>query len=506
MRSFKLNIILIVLAVFGVFQCSLKDPFSDRKKDQLIQNSPPQTHLFLLVNQTVVIDEDTLDSGQIVHRQHITGLDTTASKQVLHWWGDDPDGKVTGYYYQWDFDSIPTYTTQEYDTFYVPIRSDYDEFSFTVWAVDDQGAQDPTPASLRFPIYNTPPFIRFALGSNPSSPNNPNVTHYTFPTRSFFWEVEDADGRATVTKILYALDDTTQWSELSGDVNQMTFTEATLDTGYHQFFVKAQDISGASSNVIMFPDPNDSDVPNYWKVKAPKGRILLVNDYAQDQNLYTTQTFYENILKNDPQVMADGGYSVWEIGTNKTPVFNPQNALPYSSIDIEANFRYFDKVIWFSYLGEPNISDAGLSMTRFVKNGGKLLITNGNSGEPDTTWTFTNIDSVYILNPTGRLMKGVGIVSDLDIGESGTLDMQLGKLLAARVHALIPGPGADIIFRMQPDSTFESEVPYTGSPAVGIRYRVGEGECLYLSVPLHFCDGLGNVADVLNYLLFDEFE
>ena len=506
MRSFKIKLILIVLAVFGFFQCSLKDPFNDRKTDQLIQNNPPQTHLFLLVNQKVVIDEDTLGDGQIVHRQHITGLDTTASKQVLHWWGDDPDGKVTGYYYQWDFDSIPTYTTQEYDTFYVPIRSDYDEFSFTVWAVDDQGTEDPTPASLRFPIFNTPPFIRFVLGSNPTSPGNPNVTSYTFPTRSFFWEVSDADGKETITKILYALDDTTHWNELKGDVTEMTFTEANLDTGYHQFFVKAQDVSGASSNTIMFPDPTDSDVPNYWKVKPPTGRILLVNDYAQDQNLHTTQTFYEEILKNNPQVTANGGYSVWEIGTNKTPVFNPQNILPYSPIDIEANLAYFDKVIWFSYLGSPNISEAGLSMTRFVKNGGKLLITNGNNEAPDTTWTFTDIDSVYILNPSGRLMKGVRILSDLTEGDNTPLDLELGKLLAARVHALIPGPDAEVIYRMQPDSTAETEVPYTGSPAVAIRYRVGSGECLYFSVPLHFCDGLGNVSDLLNTILFDEFE
>ena len=48
----------------------------------------------------------------------------TTSRQVLHWWGEDADGQVLGYYYKWSSDSSWTYTDLESGTFYVPIRSE----------------------------------------------------------------------------------------------------------------------------------------------------------------------------------------------------------------------------------------------------------------------------------------------------------------------------------------------------------------------------------------------
>jgi len=498
MRKFYYIICLTIAVLFA--SCGLKDPFGDKKESSPVGNLAPDTHLFLFVDQKQITEYDTLGTGEIVPHLYTTGLDTTPSKQILHWWGDDPDGQVVGYYYQWDYQSEPIFTTQESDTFYVPIRTQYDEFGFKVWAVDDQGLEDPTPAALRFPVFNSPPSILFRLGSNPRAVGNAEVTAYTFPTRTFLWDAFDPDGRETITKIYYALDDTSRWEQLPGDADHVTLRD--IAPGEHRFFVKAQDVSGAFSQTISFPDPDDNNVPNHWKVKSVQGDILLVNDFAQDQNLYNVQTFYEDILK---ELVGENGYSVWDIGSDRTPAINAENALPYSSTDIQAYLSYFHKVIWFAHLGRPNLSGAGLSITRFIKNGGKILISNANEEKPDTTWTFTSIDSVYRLNPRGRLLPGIDILAGFGSADDAALDLNLEKLVGNRVSALIPGSAGEVVYRMQPDSTATVSVPYKGSPPVGIRFKINEGESIYFSLPFHYCNGNGNITDVFRYILFEEF-
>ena len=508
----KLNTLYLLLAVAFIVlvRCSLQDPFGDEKDSKLTGNMPPETHLFLYVDQQQIAYFDTVRIGdttkvRIDTSYYTTGLDTTPSKQIVHWWGDDPDGQVIGYYYQWDYESEPTFTTDEYDTFYVPIRSEYDEFTIRVWAVDNDSLSDPSAAVLCYPVYNSPPEILFRLGSNPLVVNNPDVTAFTFPTRTFSWEAYDPDGKETITNIWYALDDTSSWIALPGDETQLTLRDDVLTPGEHKIFIRAQDVSGRYSNLITFPDPDDDQVPNRWVVKPIQGDILLVNDYAQDQNLHEIQNFYTQILDAIDRV-GENGYSVWEIGTDRTPVVNPQNALPASSIDIEANLSYFKKVIWFSFRGRPGLLDASLSITKFISNGGKIFISNGNNLLPDTTWTFTNIDTVKILNPTGRLFVDTEINAFFGSNDDSALDLKLGELIADRVYSLIPGIGATPVFKMQNDTTATVKVPYTGEPVVGLRYRVGEGESIYFSLPFHSCYGNDNMKEFFEYILFEEFE
>jgi hypothetical protein len=453
-----------------------------------LTNNAPETYLFLFVAPDSAAG-DTI------------GIDTTASKQVLYWWGEDSDGEVIGYYYQWDYESTPSWTTSESDTFYVPIRSKYDQFTFKVWAMDNDSLLDPTPAMQTFPVFNSKPEIEFKLNTNPPAPaGNPNVIAYTFPTRTFIWDVSDPDGVETITKIYYAMDDSSTWIELPGDTRSITLTG--IEPGEHRFFIKAEDIASAQSEVISFPDLEDDSSPNKWIVKEPIGDVLLVNDYALDQNTYEVQSVYESMLKN---IVGENGYSVWEIGTASNPEINPQNSLPYATADIKANLFYFKKIVWFSYYGRTNISQAGLSLTQYMANGGKVFITNGNEVSPDTLWTFTDIDSVYKLNPGGRLLSGLKVLSSFTHSPDDSLrDLSLEKLLAVRVSALIPGSQAEVVYRMEPDSTASVPVPYKGSPAVGVRYEVGQGKSIYLSLPFHDLNGSGNMEDVLRYILEEE--
>jgi len=481
---------------------SCENPFLEDKKSEGYENQEPETYLFLhFKNDTIITAGDTV----------ITSLDTTASKQKIHWWGEDADGEIIGYYYRWNFQDEPTFTTEEYATFYVPIRQKYDVFEFEVYAVDNDSAVDPVPAKLSFPVFNSTPTISFRNKSNPPS-NNSSAISYTFPTRTFVWDALDPDGNETVMKILWALDDTTEWNEMertNGTLpDYITLTDDQLSEGYHQFFVKAQDIASAESRIIMFPDENDDEIPNNWYVKAPKGDVLLIDDFAQDQISKGTQKVYSGILT---ELYGDEGYSVWEIGsTFGENAVNRENALPYSPTDIEATMAYFDKVIWFSHLGTPHISDAGLSITKYVKNGGNIFISNGNENIPDTTWTFTSIDSVYRLNPSGRLLPGIKVNANFDESVNDDLTLEVGQLIGNRVSALIPGSGEGIssVFTMEHPDSASVAVPYQGTPSVAIHYAPSyiDGQSIYFSLPLHYCYGQDNIKEVLEYILNEVFE
>jgi hypothetical protein len=514
----KLIIIFSLFVLPWITSCDIENPFLKEKKSEGYLNQSPETYLFLFFKSDTFTVQDTLSDGEepvIVTDTIITTLDTTSSCQVLHWWGEDPDGEVIGYYYKWNYDDSLTFTAAESETFFVPIRQRYDLFDFQVQAVDDDSLADPTPAKLTFPVYNTPPHIEFRLKSNPSAPpGNPNVTSYTFPTRTFVWDASDADGNQTITRILWALNDTSNWNIIEKDEygvlpDRITLTE--LELGEHIFFAKAQDVAMAESNLIMFPDTTDDEVPNHWVVKPVLGNVLLVDDFAQDQINKTTQRFYTDILR---QVLSDT-FSIWEIGSStkkegQMPV-NMENAIPYTLTDIEATFSYFDKVIWFSHMGRTHLTEAGLAITRYVKKGGKIFITNGNEVYPDTTWTFTDLDSVFRLNPGGRLLTGVEIWADFGDDElNNELTLEIGQLIGNRVSALIPGKtqGTSVVYVMEhPDST-DIPVPYSGTPSVGVKYKPEfiEGESIYFSLPLHYCDGRENVKELLGYILNKEFE
>ncbi|MBN2279180.1 MAG: hypothetical protein JXQ65_01225 [Candidatus Marinimicrobia bacterium] len=452
---------------------------------------------------TPVLIEDTV----------ITSLDTTASKQTIHWWGEDQDGEVVGYYYKWNYQDSPTFTTDEYATFYVPIRQQYDVFEFEVYALDNDSALDPVPARLSFPVFNSKPAITFRNKSNPqANPDNPNGISYTFTTRTFVWDALDPDGNETVMAILWALDDTTEWNIIDRTHGVLpdfiTLTNEHLTEGYHQFFVKAQDIAGAESQTIMFPDPKDNNVPNFWYVQEPRGSVLLIDDFAQDQISKGTQKVYTDVLT---ELYGENGFSVWEIGsTFGDNAINRENALPYTASDIVANMSYFDKVVWFSHLGRPHISEAGLSITKYVKNGGNIFISNGNEQIPDTTWTFTSIDSVYRLNPSGRLLPGVKVMANFDESVDDELTLELGQLIGNRVSALVSGKeeGVASVFNMEHPDSADVVVPYNGTPCVAVHYAPSyiEGQSIYFSLPLHYCYGRNNIKQVLEYILNEVFE
>ncbi len=93
--SYKYFLLLISLGLIFLISCSEEFP------DQPQGNLPPETGMFLYPDSTV--------SQQ-------------PSRLRVHWWGDDPDGLVIGYYFMWEgIDTKWTFTTKNDSTFSLPI-------------------------------------------------------------------------------------------------------------------------------------------------------------------------------------------------------------------------------------------------------------------------------------------------------------------------------------------------------------------------------------------------
>jgi len=511
----RLSFFLVVL-LFVFAGCELKNPFEQPLDNQTIGNLPPETHIFLpdsiqAVSDSSVLVVDTIFTGgemridssyiqmAILGNREQFIPDTTESKKIISWWGDDPDGEVTKYYYKWNFQSAWDSTTAESDTFYLPIRTAYDEFTFEVRAVDDSGMADPTPAKLVFPVFNSPPIIDFVFNSNPSGPTNSTST--TFPTRTFIWTARDPDGNETIVSVEYALingtvtdttlPDTLSWNQLGGDADRITLEG--LTPGEHTFFVRTKDIAGAYSETIMFPDPTSETEPHTWVVKEPVGDVCLVNDYplggVGDQGDNDVELMYRGWLDS---VVGTDNYTVWRIGSS---LWHPENSLPYAPEDIEATLNYFDKIIWYQYSGQPHYVQADVGIGKYLANGGNMILT---AVEIDTSARFIRVDSMYTFNPQGRFFAGEEIESTVDTSLTMTNPFVIGK----RLKAIYPRTSASIQFHLNQNGNPSWE----GTPPVGYLDDVGNGKLLFLSVPLHQLNGLDNVDNVLDYYLNTEFE
>jgi hypothetical protein len=131
----KLDTAVIILLIILMVGCS------KHFTNQPLPNQPPKTFLTIVPDST---------------------LRSTTSQQHLHWWGVDPDGFVKGF--DISFDSLHwTFTTSNDSVIGLKLSSNDTTYKFYVAAVDDQGLVDPKPASLNYPIHNSPPVVWFVF-------------------------------------------------------------------------------------------------------------------------------------------------------------------------------------------------------------------------------------------------------------------------------------------------------------------------------------------------------
>jgi len=486
----KRTLLILLVLLWACSPWEYEDPTSP------IGNQAPETYLTLTASDTIyaslenvdiIIDPvtgdttyDTTwtyyigedpDTGVIVDTLASAFKDTFSSRQELYWWGEDRDGEVNGYRYRWSTDTTWTYTTNEVGIFYIPITTLFDVFIFEVVAIDNDSLIDPSPARLVLPIRNSPPEISFRYLSNPLYDDlpEPKSIYYTFPTRTFVWDIFDQDGKETIDTVYYAMDDTceTCWTALYA----ASYSSITLDSippGEHKFYLKVKDIAGAYSRTIFFPDESDVNYPDTWIVKEPAGELLLVDDYPLDTP-NNALNWYQSLL--DTMINVDG-YSIWEIGEE----------LPYSSIDLTATLSYFDKIIWYAgYVGSFTYHDADRSINAFIEKGGHFFLNFATFA--DTALSWFPISSVTPLNPGGDINSKKKLIPQID--DADTL------MIASTISVNVKGFESTEYFQ----SLYHLQLPedpedlWQGEPNICGMFKnplsPNSGNAVILSIPLY---------------------
>lgn len=424
MKRILVSLIITVLMV----SCSKKP------REELVPNLPPETYIFV--------------EGRV---------DTVPAKVVLHWYGNDPDGYVVGFFYNWDNDSDTVFTTANYDTFSLTSAGSVQVHIFKIWAEDNQGAVDPTPASVTIPVINSPPTIQFKIGTLP-----PDTT---LPVTTFYLEWHDIDGDSTVIGYYWQLNsDTPHFVPV--DSTHITITN--LPPGPDTVYFWAVDENSAVSDTIA----------DTIFVKPINGSILLVDD---DPDV-TADEFYTRILDS-----LGVTYTIWKI----------DRGLPYSPIDqryIISNLG-FNLIIWYTGETSSHVKDVYGYLTEYLDNGHKLFLSgSGVFIDLDSTLFVRNYMHIDSLIPDKTILPSHPVFRVVD-------DM----LYPDTLMTLTIIPRVDV-FTVESPATivYETQVLGIDDPVgVMLKYPADNPDIIVFSLKIHKLGG--DLGQLFDHILRDEF-
>ena len=438
----------MVLFIAGFISCE------DSKTDALHANKPPNTHIFISAPDT---------------------LNYTSSVRKISWYGDDTDGFVTGYYYTWvtnpeENDWI--YTEERQMTFPLQISGTDTIYAFQVKAIDDDGAEDPTPAIQRFPIKNTAPQIEW-IGALA-------IPETTFTVATFFWQAHDLDGDSTISNYQWVLDDTTSgWHTFTAEgPDYITLHETDgLIPGQHAFFLRAIDQAGAKSNVLRMPDNPSS----YFYVKDIVGEVLLIDDFT----LSTADVFYRTLL--DTMV---GQYTYWDLKSNEPP----------STIPFAETLNLFKYVVWYADLS-PHLIQAQAAIPNFrsPEIQGKIFFSmqfntdfSVSQGNPLEFSPIASLDTFF-----NRISLGKIFYSDSTDSYTDSLNLPVLKVSKTEfgVNTLIPKDNAHVLYRYQLTSSLETDPVLA---VLGENDNTGQKDFVFVAFPVHSLNGNSNAAEFIS--------
>lgn len=479
-------------------------------------NVPPNTRLFLYP------DSD---------------ISKQPSRLKVHWWGDDPDGLIVGYYFSWDGANW-SFTSKNDSLFALQIGANDTSYIFRVAAADnggnfsydaqiirggisfgpepfidangngvydagekyyDIGLVDPTPAELKFPIKNSPPVLD--LDSVTVIPAQ------SFPVITLKWNASDADGHASISAIRIVLNDTSASSSivnLGGGTRLVTlrannFASATTSADilidgaefnifpqklnglklddFNKVYIQAEDISGARTPWIEIPGAGKT-----WFVRKPKGNFLIVDDYATND---AAADFYTQKFNSLRSGALNGKYDILQISGTKPPLFN---------YDFLLTLKLFKTVFWYTDLN-PSLTVATGNVNRYLDAGGKIMFSMQfpRTPAPDilTLKEFIPVDSL-----SGLVLS---ITGNSDVFVDNTIPENAG-FPALKTSSSIIG-----VFGTYPSSAGRGVYKHNSMPGYA-GFISNRKDLFFMSLPLHRLDGGdANVSALLEKILFDEF-
>ena len=485
-------VVLIVVALFVFAAC--KKQFSGTPKENLA----PETHT--AVDTIIRVGPDRLES-----------------QVELRWWGDDPDGVVTGY--EFTFDSVVTpatvwrFTSRNDSTFLLPIPPGFDsvDFRFHVRAVDNNGLVDPTPAALGVPVKNSQPSIVFLDG--------PNKPLKTFPVLKFYWNATDPDGEENIKQYEVVWNDTMQAPfVLDATALSATFEavnpQATGATDVNVYpnnsatsIGTMQGLLLSDSNVLFIRVVDNSLARSAYAasykvfVKRVTSEVLLVDGYG---NAGATVT---NFYAQNLQAIGIAAFDTMQVFQTIGAAFTQQapDALTQARI-----FKMFSTIVWYSNDANRSLSLGQKTLGSFFDAGGKLLMATYVAGsfDPQSTFlTFTPAQALVTLPPDTVLTLNTGAaVTNL---QADYPPLQ-STAIVSTVRPVTPALGATALYNVEllaKNTSNGGTNPWTGPSTVMVKKDNGSGQTNFVlsTLELQKLNGLGNMEALFDQIFHDEF-
>jgi len=506
--------------------------------------------LFLLVSVLAVSCSEEQINNPIGNQTPNTGLflypDSTIGQQLsrieVHWWGDDPDGLVLGFYIKWDgIDSAWSFTPSNDSLFFLPIGTTDTTYNFNVAAVDaegngvydqninrngislgpepyvdenengtydvgefyyDIGLVDPTPANSLFPIKNSAPVVEWnSLSFLPDT---------SFPVMTFQWNADDLDGVESISYINIALNDTNNFVSLPGSIRLITIRIKDFNASVpemeilingsdrniffqllqglqldaeNKFYIQAVDLSGAFSEQIVLPD-----VGSTWYVRKPKGKLLILDNFSSASTNHEAELFYRNIFN------TIGGGSL----SGKFDEFDLQNdVLPFENVTVYETMRLFDYVYWYAG-STPRLNLLNIVTNKYLEQGGKIAFS----------MTFQDSSSSFIFD----LSTLQGFLPIDDVSERVPYVLAGADVIQSDIQLNYPplktASTISFIRTYTPNTVVATQVYNFSSSQISgnIGFISNDKSLFFIGLPLFQCNGgEQNVDDLLDKVFFEEF-
>jgi hypothetical protein len=472
------NILLLLLVVVGCEDTGLQG-------DGLSNQAP---------NTSLTVDE--------VNR---SGDDRLISQIRISWWGDDPDGFIAGYEYRINRNSDWGFTLRNDSTFILPMPEGQDssDVVFEVRAIDNDGLEDDSPASLVLPIKNSVPSVSFKQLQTP-----PDTTYTLF---GFGWEAFDPDGQQNLLYTEIAFNSTdAEWLRIPVEENFLHFDvnaqgEAAIFLG-ESFRSSSLTTSGININsentfYIRVVDQalRTSEIKAFrWYVKNQESRLLILNDDASNDGQQRLASYLE--------VLSSIGYSydLWNIndGEANSPISEafPKTTEPTLLKTVDK----WDAIIWFTNDIERNLRFAQNITRDFFDNGGKMLVTGPikRLGDGDPLLNFIPIASYGVLTglQTGFVLNNNSAITPVE-PTAPTLANR-GRINTITPFLEAPGSKAVYTTTFRATTILGSTQPYNGPSTISVLNP--EGNFLLFGFEPADVTTNENLSSFFQYLLQEE--